>query len=301
MRYYNRRFVLRSGIAIITGYWATSQYATQAAENTVSVSTAEEFARAIAPNRTIELNPGAYILSDLVDRDLGEYARFNSVFDGEEIVISGVENLKIIGLGDRPPQILTRPRYADVLSFVNCQNIAIENIESGHSPEPGSCTGSVLSFDNCQGIDIDRCILFGSGMMGIDAKQTQNLTCRNTTIHGCTYYILAFYRVQNSKFESCEFYDNERYKMVVLRDSSNIEFDRCEFRNNQVIWDTSWTSIDPDDYAFFAVVNSSSIVVRESQFQGNRAPYFVSDVNAIEFIDTTFTDNDFPDNFPILQ
>ena len=293
MKQYNRRFFLRSGIAIFCGYWATAKYRTLAAENVVSVSTAAEFMEAIAPNCTIEVNPGSYVLSDLVDRPVNEYARFNEVFDGEELVISGVENLKIVGLGDRPPKILTSPRYADVLSFVNCRNITLENIESGHSPDLGSCTGSVLSFENCEGIDIDGCILFGSGMMGIDAKTTQNLTCKNTVIKECTYYILSLQDTKTIKFESCEFYKNQQYKMAIVRDSRDVEFDRCEFSNNRVVWDESWSSIDPDSYSFFVISDSSPVILRQCRFEGNRAPYFVSDRDAIVLIDTEFADNNY--------
>ena len=38
------------------------------------------------------------------------------------------------------------PRYAQVLSFDRCSNIAVENLTAGHTKEPGYCVGGVLLF-----------------------------------------------------------------------------------------------------------------------------------------------------------
>jgi hypothetical protein len=45
-------------------------------------------------------------------------------------LLKDVFNLTIEGIGEEPSQILIEPRYAYVLSFINAENIKINNIKA---------------------------------------------------------------------------------------------------------------------------------------------------------------------------
>ncbi|MCL1473353.1 right-handed parallel beta-helix repeat-containing protein [Argonema antarcticum] len=250
----------------------------------IVVSTVEEFVAAIGPNRTIKLKPGAYSLSDLDPAASSRYAYFEKAFDGNELIISGVENLQIIGLGIKPPLLLTRPRYGDVLKFRDCQDITIKNIEAGHGPEKGFCRGGVFTFDDSENIQVNSCILFGSGILGIRANNVNNLTCSNTVIKECTYHILSLFNCQNIAFRQCQFNNNKEYELVNVLNSRNVQFLQCGFRNN---------SIRVDYDFFFNVKDSEPVKLQRCTIENNNVPYFASSPSLVNLIETDLESNTF--------
>ncbi|MFB2916897.1 right-handed parallel beta-helix repeat-containing protein [Aerosakkonema funiforme] len=252
-------------------------------EETV-VSTVEEFVAAIGPNRTIKLKPGTYSLSDLDPAASSRYAYFERAFDGNELIISGVQNLQIIGLGIKPPLLLTRPRYGDVLKFRESQNITIKNIEAGHGPEKGFCRGGVFTFMDSQNIQVNSCILFGSGVLGIKAENVNGFICGNTVIKECTYHILSLFACQNITFKECQFNNNKEYELVRIFNSGQVEFLQCGFRNNL---------IDVDYDFFFNVKESEPVKLQRCIIEGNNVPYFAASPRLLDLIETDLDSNTF--------
>ncbi len=66
---------------------------------------------------------------------LSKYIHFEEVFDGVQLVISEVENLSIIGREDFHSLFLSPYRYANVLTFVDCQDITLQWLNCGHDVE----------------------------------------------------------------------------------------------------------------------------------------------------------------------
>ena len=118
--------------------------------------------------------------------------RWDPEFDGKTITIRNVKNLKIVGRHGMfpPPRILARPRYAYVLNFEECNNIKLENLILGHSPNPGHCTSGVIGATNCANLTLDHCDLFGCGTEGLTLTNVQDMTFHNSTIRDCTYGIM---------------------------------------------------------------------------------------------------------------
>ncbi len=275
----SRRSFTFGAIAFLTSNWI-------ARDVELVVDTAEKFLKAIGPNRTIKLKPGAYTLSDLSTYAGGKYAFFEEVHDGKQLVIAGVENLKIIGLGSEPPRLLVQPRYANVLEFRNCQNIAIENIEAGHTPDPGYCVGGVFHFSDSENIQIGDCILFGSGTWGVYAIKVNNLTCRKTVIKECTYQILHLIESSDILFDRCGFYDNKDYGLVSVSKSRKVEFRQCEFRDNV-------TGTQYGEGTLFDVEESDPIVVRNCRIENNFIQRFASNPGLVRLIETRIENNTF--------
>lgn len=124
-------------------------------QNSVTVTTADEFLAAIAPDTEIIVD------AELIDFSKatgygnanGEYYRWEDPFDGPELIITGVSNLTIRGAGeDHTVNVLSAvPRYAYVVMFENCSNIHVKGLTVGHTKEPGSCRGGVLGFQKQPG------------------------------------------------------------------------------------------------------------------------------------------------------
>ena len=119
---------------------------------TVHVSTADEFLAAIGNNTQIVIDADLIDFSTASDygKTSGSFYGWEEQFDGPELVIMDVKNLQIIGQGQDKTLIQATPRYADVISFRNCEDLTVSGLTAGHLKEaPGSCIGGVLNFEKC--------------------------------------------------------------------------------------------------------------------------------------------------------
>lgn len=254
----------------------------------VTVNTVEELLGAIASYRTIELKPGKYDISQALDKSPHQYYRFEEAYDGAEIVITGVENLRIIGSKNRKSELITQPQYGNVITFVECKSILIENVTAGHGPEKGQCTGGVFKFRNSHDITINNCDLYGSGIEGITAEEVSNLKCTNSIIRECTYGILSLRNCVGVSFESCIFNDNKEFDLVNIVDCVGVQFSGCEFSSN--VTGGTWSGAD---YAIFSNVKSAGITVNNCVFRYNTAQYFAASNNGINILNSSFESNQF--------
>ena len=152
----------------------------------VTVSTVDDLLAAIAPNTTVYLEPGTYDLTyakDYGEPDLSGFYRWSEAYDGWELTIQA-DGVRLIGKGD--VEIVTQPRYANVLHFENCRDFQVQGLTLGHTPEQGSCSGNVIRMDGCSNGSVDSCDLYGCGTTGIVAMETRDVTVQNSTIHDCS-------------------------------------------------------------------------------------------------------------------
>jgi hypothetical protein len=265
----------------------------------ITVDTPDEFVDAIGSNRTIQLKGSTIYLSNISQYKQGTNYYFSNIsqdeqgtnkefveeHDGHELKIFGVNNLKIIGLGDKPVKIITKPVYGNVIVFENCNNITIENVDAGHGPGKGSCTGGVFNISNSKNFNINKSIMYGSGMEGITAFNVTGLKCNNSIIKGCTYSVMTLNRCNDFEFDICEFTDNKEFDLINISNCINVKFDSCSFTNNQTGTD------DYSDYAIFNVSQSMSIVLQDCMIESNLTAYFCRKANTIELTNTILENN----------
>jgi len=199
----------------------------------VTVSNVEELFAAFGSNKHIKLKPGIYNLSDLKQDYNTENIHWEEVFDGKELILDKISNLTIEGLGDKPVELIAEPRYANVLTFLNCNKIAIKNVKAGHTIEKGYCTGGVFNFISSKNIDISNSILYGCGTYGIIALYTENLQFTDSIIEECTYGAMTIDNCKNFKFSNSIIRKCEEYSLFDIISSSNIIFDKCEVTDNK--------------------------------------------------------------------
>ena len=127
--------------------------------------------------------------------------------DGPGLVISGVSNMRIVGLGRDQTSLETLPRYADVLSFLDCREVTVEGLTAGHTKGAGSCSGDVLSFRNCTDCTVLSCGLFGCGVNGINACGCENLTVQESDIYACSGFGAVIQDCVSTAFSGCAIRD----------------------------------------------------------------------------------------------
>ncbi len=177
-------------------------------EGAVAVSTVDELLAAIAPNATIVLREGDYDLSTAAsygEEDLRGAYRWELVYGGAQLVVSDVPGLRLIGQG--AVSILTRPRYAEVVSFRSCWDLTLEGLTLGHTTEPGGCAAGVLRLYDCDDVTVEGCRLFGCGSVGVTAEGCRALSLRNTTIDSCSDSAVSAYSCRDLRLEDCALRD----------------------------------------------------------------------------------------------
>ena len=250
-----KKTVLRWSLLLLLGmFLIPSLHATDKVQRIV-VHTEAEFLRALGSNRVVVLpehthlnlshileDPERWLQAGLFCADGVEFppealaAGLKSAepaFDGYQLLLTSMHHLTIEGEGNTRPSIVIEPRYAYIFRFAACQDITLRHLEIGHTPE-GFCLGGVLSFEDSQQIVVDDCSLYGCGTEGITTKRVQQLHCKATDIHHCSYSIFTLEQSDDVRFDNCRFYRNREYSLVnVFEDCSGITLNRCQIFGNQ--------------------------------------------------------------------
>ena len=281
---YAERYAMENGFSyVITDAKISSQEPKAVSSNqepkTITVSTAEEFVDAIGSNTTIMLSNGVYNLSEARQGGFSTSEKaWMEVYDGNKLVIQGVHNLTI--KGESPGcQIITDPRYAEVLSFSNCAGITIENITVGHTVQSGPCEGGVLYFGDCSDILLINTHMFGCGTYGLYFYDVSGAKIENSSIYDCTVEIMYVESCHDISFADCAFRDTAGE--VNIEETKNVTIDHCQFINLEC-------------KQLFYVEDSSEIVVKNSSFTNNAAEA-LDPSRLIRFESNTFTGNSFGD------
>lgn len=180
-------------------------------KTTVTVTSADEFLAAIGPNTEIVIDAELIDFSTAKDYGGGpkKYYRWEDIYDGPGLVIAGADNLTIRSKDGKTKNhtINAVPRYANVLTFVNCDNLVLSGFTAGHTQEPGACVGGVLRFQNCTMISVDNCGLFGCGILGVQAEGCTSITLRKCDIYECSNGGVSMSDTTGITIEKCTFRD----------------------------------------------------------------------------------------------
>lgn len=246
---------------------------------------ADEFVRAIGSNTRIFLKANTYDLSSATAFE-SEIVKCMDVFDGTELLIRNISNLEIIG--EPGTILLVKPRYSWVLSFFRCKSITLKILTLGHAPA-GHCAGGVLGFSQSQDINIQKCLMFGSGTKGIEVNNTSNFIMCDSTIERCTYGLVEIRNSKHVKFLKTIFKETGEFNLVELwGECSDIVIDESEFIENYA-----------DKYelseSLFWIDDRASLVLQNSKFRGNRAGKFIHGIGNFTMKGNVFHRNTFND------
>ncbi len=177
----------------------------------VLVKTVDEFLASIGPDRTIVLDGELFDLSTASNYGgIGtEYYFWQESPDGPALVIHDASGLSIRAndTASGATTLAAIPRYANVLSFRNCDNLFLGGFTAGHTEEPGVCSGGVLEFRNCNQVMIEKMRLYGCGILGIQASNCTSLSVLRSEIYECSQGAATFFQCDGLSFTDCDIHD----------------------------------------------------------------------------------------------
>lgn len=177
----------------------------------IEVTTTDEFLSAIGPDRTIVLAGDLFDLSSATNYGSigGKYYYWEGRYDGPQLVIQNVSGLTIRSKAGSTAKttVSAVPRYANVLSFHNCNDIMLADFTAGHTREPGTCAGGVLDLEGCNGVRLDGMRLYGCGILGIQSAKCSSLDILRTEIYECSQGAGEFYQCKGVRFLDCNIHD----------------------------------------------------------------------------------------------
>ena len=229
--------------------------------DTVTVSNTADLLNSIQNNRKILLEAGEYDFSQVAPKAINNY-RISESWDGTMNVFADVSSLCLEAKDGAKVELCIDEPYDPVMSFRNCNGIALRNLTVGHHVEPGYCSGSVLYFDSVNNLIVDKCNLYGSGTYGIEAYNTYDATVTDTDIYECTYGLVSLNNTGTFNFKNCTLRDSSELAMISCDSAYDVLFEDCVFSGNDA---TSYETT-----SFVEIGEYDRITFRNCDFKDNR-------------------------------
>ncbi len=220
---------MKRRVAAIAAVALLAVAGTAFAQTTVTVSTADQFVKAIGSNKTIVMKPGTYTIGK-TNTVKNQAVRYDKTDGGYQLNIVGVKNLKITAeSGD--VGIVGVSAYAWPLSFEDCETITLNGLTVGHEATEG-CMAGVLRFVGCNEVFVGGCDLYGSGSIGIWAESCGTISVNESSIHDCSEGAARFMEVSGATLENVSFENNAAYPLLGIYASDFVYFTSCYFSGN---------------------------------------------------------------------
>ena len=232
----------------------------------VVVNSVDGLLAAIAPGTQIVLEPGVYDLTTASNygMDTGSldyyWARKGNDY---ELTLTGVHDLTVRGSGRENTQIVTQPRYVNVLALDSCHNVRLEGFNAGHT-EGAECAGGVVYAKDCEDIQLDQMGLYGCGTIGLWADGCTDVKLENSEIYDCSYSGVRAVLTNGLDIRNCCFRDigDRRYgygEVFYLDRCKNVNITGCSVSDNNVS-------------CLVLAKPGAGIELRDTAFTRNRAP-----------------------------
>ncbi|NJL15212.1 MAG: hypothetical protein HC913_20865 [Microscillaceae bacterium] len=127
----------------------------------VYVSTPGELIEQIAPDRIIRLKSSLFLLSETNLRTNNPYVNLRYDKEGLAIEIRQVDNLSLIGEKAMNVRLIHNGRNQTILSFTDCKNLSLQDLEVGFGAGPRPAEGRLLVFQNVKGLNLSNLRLWG--------------------------------------------------------------------------------------------------------------------------------------------
>ena len=207
---------------------------------TVTVNSVDKFLAAIGPDTEIILEAGYYDLSAASDYGTetdNPYCRWVDIGDGYQLTIQNVENLTIRGNED--VEIITTPRYANVLAFYDCTGVVLKDFIAGHT-EGGECAGGVIHLNRCEEAELENLRLYGCGTTGVRVDSCKETAIRYSEIYDCSYNGIQADNTDGLLVENCDIHDlgKNQYaagQIFMIWQCTDVTIQNCSVSDNRVL------------------------------------------------------------------
>ena len=174
----------------------------------VTVGSVDELLAAIAPGAQIILEPGVYDLTTASNYGM-ETGSLDYYWAGKgndyELTLTTYD-LTIRGSGRENTQLVTQPRYVNVLALDGCRNVTLEGFNAGHT-EGAECAGGVVYAEGCEKLSMKELGLYGCGTIGLRTDGCTGVTLEDSEIYDCSYNGVYAVMTEGLDIKNCSFHD----------------------------------------------------------------------------------------------
>lgn len=220
-------------------------------KNTITVSSTEEFIKALNDNTEIIIQSDTIDLTtEKLEKLLGGQVAFDyqptpkSCFvSSEGFVLYGYEDLTI--RAERPVDLISDNDFDDILIFDHCSTIRLENLSVFHTNE--TCNGSVVSIMFSDRIHIRSCAFNGSGGIGMNIIGSKDISVEDSQIFNNVFHAVYAINAHQIRFYDTHIYGNHDWGDALIHtEAAAVQFFDCIIENNsaprlcnQPYWDYS--------------------------------------------------------------
>jgi hypothetical protein len=234
----------------------------------VQVRDVAELFAAIAPNTTIELVGGPFVLPATVDDAPRGNAHVRVIEEWQNAVVEldGVHNLHLRAVG--VPVRVLGASPGDVLRLRNCKDVCIDGLVLGHVDGLDfGCSAPVVTLHDCDGVRLRDCELFGCGTEGVVAERSHRLAMERCDVHTCRFGVVRFTNCRDLRFAATQFRD-----CAMVWDSGGLSFIDCAAVAFDGCTVRGMTQDDGARVPLFGVQMDEAIAFRRGAIVGNRCP-----------------------------
>jgi hypothetical protein len=183
-----------------------------------------------------------------------------------DVEVVSKNNLSLLGIINvKVPIIFSSSQKPTTITFVNCNNIKIENIQFElQAREPKTF---ILSFKNCKNIDIRKCKFSGESTYSLDFdKNCDSIVLADNVMENFKEYGVRVYSTSESNIDDNKYFQNDEYassRMVWIAD----------YQDKNIL-NTPFTDLYPNiEQYYFDNENSETLAIGEDikigQFNGS--------------------------------
>lgn len=265
-------FAMVLAVALLAGCGGEQETVAATEAGPVVVTNVDELLAAIASDTEILMEAGTYNLSDASDYGSeagGQYYSWQQSGDGYELKLRGVQDLTIRGSGIGITELVTDPRYSNVLVLQNCINVTLEDFTAGHT-EAGECSGGVVSLLGCMDVRLGGLGLYGCGTTGVQMEACSSIIITDCDIYDCSSVGIWASQTDGLSIENCKLHDLGQVQyggatVFWLEQSTDVAITGCEVTDNNA-------------YCLISSYPGAGIEIRNSDFARNRVENAVFDV-----------------------
>ncbi len=250
----------------------------------ITVTNVNELLQSIGSNRIIQLSPSIY------DFSLADFSEPNYPNEGKkQLVISGVQNLTIIGVGEQLAEIRTEDPLTYVMVFKDCRNITLKNLEIGHLVGEEKCKSGVLAFENCSEVYIESSIIY-SGVEGLSLSKVSSFKFSNSTIKDCSLGIFTCLDSTGLEFSESYFINNHGLNFINFFNCASVLIENCEISDNNTLPGEVIRLYTRN--ALFNICNTTGLRLKNTQIHSNTAENLLcSDDKEVIITENSFFEN----------
>ena len=192
-------------------------------------------------------------------------------------MINGVDGLNILSDSPVRTSILSDSAYSNVLSFRECSNTLLSGFTMGHTIE-SYCSGEVITLNACDSVGIEKCRLFGCGILGISATGCSNLSSVYCEIFDCPGGAINLAHTDIFELNDCVIHDCG-IPTVMVDEKSKISINGNEYSAGNYTIQSSNTSggsamwVTPEEALEFAKIIKQAAVKKDYETFANRVKY----------------------------